>query len=469
MKKLFFSVFAALLFCCTAQAKVQLPKFFANDMVLQQNDNVTIWGTADPNSKLVITTTWSKAKTVIRVDVNGRWIAELSTPTAGGPYEITFNDGEKLTLGNVLIGEVWLCSGQSNMEMPLKGLAAQPVAKSADMIVGADPSVPIRACKIHKAKSFEPMDDCEATWFENKPSEIGNTSAVAYFFAKKLYECLHVPVGVIDVSWGGTPIEAWMSEGVLKTGFASEFNFSHLETKVWPEKEPYQAPSVLYNAMLHPLEGLAIKGFLWYQGCSNRHNPEQYKRLQPEFVKMLRTAWNDEKLPFYFVQIAPYKHNTPDIMWAQAQTVAMIPNSGMAATHDVGELNCIHPARKQEVGNRLAYLALANDYDRNFIDAKTPIAVGFEFKEREAIVTFDVGELGLSPRSTDLDGFELAGEDGVFYPAKANVIRGTKCIKVHKCPEVTKPVAVRYAWGRWCPPTLYNCSGIPASPFASDK
>ncbi len=469
MKKNIFALFIASVCCFTANAKVTLPKFFADDMVLQQQTEAMIWGVAKPNSKVVITTTWSKSKTTANSDAEGKWSARIATPVAGGPYKIIFNDGEKHILNNVLIGEVWICAGQSNMEMPLKGLAAQPVAKSADMIVGADPSVPIRACKIHKAKSFEPMDDCEASWFENKPSEIGESSAVAYFFAKKLYECLHVPIGVIDVSWGGTPIEAWMSADVLKEGFASEFDFSHLETKQWPQKQPYQAPGVLYNGMLHPLEGLAIKGFLWYQGCSNRHNPEQYKRLQPEFVKMLRRQWNDESLPFYFVQIAPYKHNTPDIMWAQAQTIAMIPNSGMAATHDIGERNCIHPSRKQEVGDRLAYLALANDYGRNFIDAKTPVAVGFEFKEGEAIVTFDVGELGLSPRSTDLDGFELAGEDGTFYPAKANVIRGTKCIKVYKCPEVTKPVAVRYAWSKWCPPTLYNCSGIPASPFASDK
>lgn len=469
MKKILLSALVLCGLTFMTDAKVSLPAFFADDMVLQQQTDAVVWGTAKPDTKVVITTTWSKDKTVVRSDPDGRWSARIATPVAGGPYEITFSDGERLTLKNVLVGEVWICSGQSNMEMPLKGLAAQPVAKSADMILGADPAVPIRACKIHKAMAFEPQDSCAASWFENRPSEIGDASAVAYFFAKKLYECLRVPVGVIDVSWGGTPIEAWMSADVLKEGFASEFGLSHLENRVWPEKQSYQAPAALYNGMMHPLEGLAIKGFLWYQGCSNRHNPEQYKRLQPAFVKMLRDRWNDESLPFYFVQIAPYKHNTPDMMWAQAQTVAMIPNSGMAATHDVGERNCIHPARKQEVGDRLAYLALTNDYGLNYIDAKTPIAVKFEFADGEAVVSFDVGELGLSPRSTDLDGFELAGEDGVFHPAKANVVRGTNRIKVSKCPQVAKPVAVRYAWSRWCPPTLFNCSGIPASPFASDK
>ena len=469
MKKILLSAFVMFGLTLMTDAKVSLPAFFADDMVIQQQTDAAVWGTARPDSKVVITTTWSKDRTVVSSDADGKWSARIATPIAGGPYEITFSDGEKLTLKNILVGEVWICSGQSNMEMPLKGLAAQPVARSADMILGADPAVPIRACKIHKAMAFEPQDDCEASWFENRPSEIGEASAVAYFFAKKLYECIRVPVGVIDVSWGGTPIEAWMSAGVLKEGFASEFDLSHLENKVWPEKQPYQAPAALYNGMMHPLEGLAIKGFLWYQGCSNRHDPEQYKKLQPEFVKMLRKEWNDESLPFYFVQIAPYKHNTPDIMWAQAQTLAMIPNSGMAATHDVGERNCIHPARKQEVGDRLAYLALTNDYGLNYIDAKTPVAVKFEFAEGEAVVSFDVGPLGLSPRSTDLDGFELAGEDGIFYPAKANVVRGTNRIKVSKCPQVAKPVAVRYAWSRWCPPTLFNCYGIPASPFASDK
>ena len=451
------------------QARVTLPPVFADNMVLQQQTDAPLWGKAEPGAKVVITTAWSKSKVTVRAGEDSCWVARVATPVAGGPYEITFNDGDNVTLRNVLIGEVWLCAGQSNMEMPLKGHPAQPVIGSADMILTADPSVPIRACKIHKAKAFEPQYSCEATWYENKSSEIGEASAVAFYFAKKLHEALHVPVGVIDVSWGGSTIETWMSADVLKEGFASEFDMSYLDKKVWPKKNHHQAPSALYNAMLHPLEGLAIKGFLWYQGCSNRHNPEQYKRLQPAFVKMLRQAWGNETLPFYFVQIAPYKHNTPDIMWAQAQTVAMIPYSGMAATHDVGELNCIHPSHKKEVGDRLAYLALANDYGRGGIDVNTPVATKFEFKKGEAIVSFDVSNFGMSPRSTDLDGFELAGEDGVFYPAKGHVNRGTNTIKVYKCPQVPNPVAVRYAWSNWCPPTLYSSFGIPASPFTSEK
>lgn len=225
--------------------------------------------------------------------------------------------------------------------------------------------------------------------------------------------------------------------------------------------------------MMHPVIGYTIKGFLWYQGCSNAYDPRLYVDLQPAFVKMLREKWGDVNLPFYFTQIAPYKNNKPEMMWAQALTVDLIPHCGMASTHDVGEYDCIHPARKKEVGDRLANLALSNEYGFNQVDVNTPVASRFEFKENEAIVYFDkVGDLGLSPRDKDLDGFELAGEDGVFYPAKAIVLKSEynyKAIKVYQCPQVVKPVAVRYAWSNWSPSTLYNCYGIPSSPFTSEE
>ena len=462
---------AALMMGAAMQAKVVPAPVFTDGMVLQQQTDALLWGTAKPNAKVVITTTWSKAKTVVKADADGKWRTAVATPAAGGPYEITFNDGEKVTVGNVLIGEVWICSGQSNMEMPLKGYDAQPVEGAVDVILGAKPSVPIRVCKVKKTIAYEVHEDCEARWIKHIPSEIGDASATAYFFARRLHETLGIPVGVVDVSVGGSYIECWMEEGLLKREFPGEFDYAHLDAKKKTRAKAHHDPCVLYNGMLRSVFGYTAKGFVWYQGCSNEGNPEQYRRLQPAFVKMLREAWGNEAMPFYYTQIAQHKSNAPEMLWAQALNVYDIPNSAMATTHDISDYNCIHPEKKKEVGDRLAFLALTRDYGMDYIDAKTPMPVKYEYGEGEAIVTFDVGLLGLKPRSVDLDGFEMAGEDGVFYPAKAVVLRGgewqARSIKVYKCPEVQKPVAVRYAWSRWCPSTLFNTSGIPVTPFNS--
>ena len=249
----------------------------------------------------------------------------------------------------------------------MKGYAGQPTAESTELIVCADPSVPIRSCNLERQKTFEPVEECKAKWYVNNSVGVSEASAAAYFFAKRVHEALRIPVGVINVSWGGTPIEAWMSREVLEKEFAGEFNLEPLNTKVWPEKNAHKVPSVLYNGMLNTVAPFTAKGFLWYQGCDNRMRYEQYKRLQPAFVKMLRELWGNEKMPFYFTQIAPYKYGDPNrpeggyMMWAQAQTLDLIPYSGMAATHDAGEFACIHPANKKAVGDRLAYLALQKD------------------------------------------------------------------------------------------------------------
>ena len=478
MKKIF-SLLASLL-CTTVlmHAKVELAPIFADNMVLQQQTDAALWGKAEPGAKVTITTTWSKTKIKVTAGEDGKWFARVATPVAGGPYEITFSDGDKVTLKNVLVGEVWICSGQSNMEMQMKGYPGQPVDGSADLILGAKPSTLIRSCNLKRVKSLEALDECPATWYDHTPEGVAEASATAYFFAKCLYDVLGIPVGIINVSWGGTPIEAWMNPELLRKEFASELKLSHLDTKVWPVKRDYQAPAVLYNGMLHSLVPFTAKGFIWYQGCNNRKKFEQYKRLQPAFVKMLREEWGNDRMPFYFTQIAPYKYEDPNMpeagymMWAQAQTLELIPYSGMACLHDAGEFACIHPANKKAVGDRLAFQALENDYGVKGIDSKTPIPVTFEFKDGEAIVTFDGCRRGLSPVSTDLDGFELAGEDKIFYPAKARVLSGDSNrhkIRVYQCPQVPNPVAVRYGMKNWSEATLFNCFGIPATPFRSDN
>ena len=457
----------------TMNAKVELPPVFADNMVLQQNADAAVWGKANPGAKITITTTWSKAKTTVNAGADGKWSARIATPSAGGPYEITFSDGEKLTLKNVLIGEVWICSGQSNMDTRMRGYPGQPIAGAMDIITEANPSVPIRCCTLDHQKSLTKMDECDATWFVNDPYGVSESSATAYFFALKLHKALNVPVGVINVSWGGTPIEAWMSPELLKKEFAGELDLTHIETGVWPEQKQEKAPGVLYNGMLCTVAPYTAKGFIWYQGCANRTRYEQYKRLQPAFVKMLREEWGNEKMPFYFTQIAPYGYSDPDrpeggyMMWAQAQTLDLIPYSGMATTHDAGELDCIHPANKQAVGYRLAYLALANDYGRKGFDANPPMPAEFIFQDGAALVKFKHVRHGIGPINKDLGCFELAGEDKVFYPAVARVEKDRRSIKVTS-PQVQNPVAVRYGMKNWSEATLFNNFGIPASPFRSD-
>ena len=459
-----------------SSAKVELAPLFADNMVLQRDSEAAIWGKAEPGARVVITSTWDKGKTVVCADEQGQWKARVKTPSAGGPYEMTFNDGDKVTLRNILIGEVWICAGQSNMEMTMRGFGGQPVEGAADLILGAKPSVPIRSCNLSKIKSLDLQDECDARWYEHTSEGVAEASATAYFFAKRLYDILGIPVGIINASWGGSPIEAWMDPELLRKEFANEFSFAHLDTKIWPEENAWKAPGVLYNGMLHSIAPYTARGFLWYQGCDNISRYEQYKRLQPAFAKMLRQEWGNDRMPFYFTQIAPYGYFNPDapdagyMMWAQAQTLEMIPLSGMAATHDTGEINCIHPADKKSVGDRLAYLALVNDYGYKGIEAATPLPIDFLFEEGQAIVTFEAGEMGLNPLSKDVDGFELAGEDGVFYPAMGIVLwNDPRRVLVYKCPQVQKPVAVRYGMKNWSEATLFNSSGIPVSPFRSDN
>lgn len=476
MKRIAAYIFA-LVISFAAQAKVTLPSIFSDNMVFQQKCNAAIWGTAKADAKVIISTSWSKDRIITHSDADGKWKADIATPEAGGPHKICISDGERLTLDNILIGEVWICSGQSNMAMPMKGYLGQPVEEASKYIMTARPESLIRLCNVSERLSFEPMDTCGAAWHEHTPEGVAESSATAYFFARTLYEALCIPIGIINISHGDSPIEAWIDPEILRTEFVDEFDLSHLETKEWPKERAHKLPSVLYNGMLHPVMPFTAKGFIWYQGCSNRKKPEQYKRLQPAFVKMLRRDWDNENMPFYFTQIAPFKASNPDkrrggfMMWAQAQTLELIPNSGMACLHDAGDYYCVHPPYKKVAGERLAYLALSNDYGIDAIDAKTPIAIKFEFKDGAAIVTFNNCEKrGIGPIFRELTGFELAGEDRTFHPATAQVIINMERNQIRvTSPDITTPVAVRYGMRNWSEATLFNTYGIPVSPFRSDN
>ena len=468
MRKLLFVL--ALLSSAALHAEVKLPPVFADNMVLQQNADVALWGESKPGASVNIVPSWSGNKVKAKADSQGRWFARVATPSAGGPYEISFNDGSEVVLKNILIGEVWICSGQSNMEMPMRGFQNQPVDGAAEYIASARPSMPIRVCKLKKIRSLEPQYACDAQWMLHDPEGVAETSAVGYFFARMLNQTLDVPVGLIVAAWGGSTIEAWMEKSIIEKDFSGELDLSPYKTGKLPEKYSYHVPGVLYNGMLNSLIPYTAKGFLWYHGEQNKERPEQYTRLQPEFVKMLRRKWESETMPFYFVQIAPYGYRDPEVggrfMFAQSQTLKTIPYSGMATVSDLGDRYCIHPAEKKEVGYRLAYFALTNEYGVKMLEPQGPLYKSVSFSDGKAIVEFEVGRLGLSPINRDLDGFEIAGEDQVFHTAKARVAKDGKSVTVQS-PAVHKPIAVRYAIRGYNEASLFNNTGIPASPFTT--
>lgn len=451
--------------------KVKLPAVIGDNMVLQQRSEAALWGWSEPGIRVVVKPSWDGGQEVSAVaDAQGRWELKVATPEAGGPYTLEISDGEPLVLRDVLVGEVWFCSGQSNMEMPVKGFECQPVAGAADAILGAQPGRRIRMCTVGRKISRTPLEECSARWGQHTPGAVAETSATAYFFADYLERTLGVPVGILIADWGGTPVEAWMERDVLSA--FPEFDLGFLD-QGGGDPSPY-APSVLYNGMVNPVVPYTVRGFLWYQGEANRGRAGQYKRLLPAYVGMMREKWGNETMPFYYVQIAPFNYAGPEdvegalLREAQMEMLAEIPYSGMAVTLDIGDYDCIHPAEKQEVGKRLAYLALANDYGYGeAVDADAPLYRSMEVRDGKAILAFETGRMGLAPLGRELSGFEVAGADQVFHPATAYIVGRNQVSVV--CDEVPQPVAVRYCFKDAVQPSLYNASGIPASSFRTDS
>ena len=296
----------ALLAASTTAHAVELPGVLGDNMVLQQRADVRLWGWSKPEDTVEIKVSWNGKKQRVKADSKGNWSFSIPTPEASTEtYTITIRDSESsVSLSNILIGEVWFCSGQSNMEMPVEGWPGQPVRDATETILGADPAFPVRHCYVKRSKSFETQDRCDAVWSVNDGPGVAGASAIAYFFAKRLAEVLKVPVGVINASWGGTAIEGWMSKEVLDRDFPGEVDMSAYVSGQWPEENNHTAPASLYNAMLHPVLPFTARGFIWYQGENNVSRPEQYSRLQPAFVRMLRDETGNADMPFYYTQIA---------------------------------------------------------------------------------------------------------------------------------------------------------------------
>jgi sialate O-acetylesterase len=465
-------LFAIFLFTITASAAITLPSFFSDNMVLQQKTDAAIWGWAKPGSSVAVTTSWNKKKYNTTADAAGKWKLKINTPAAGGPYDITISDGAPFTLHNVLIGEVWLCTGQSNMEMGMKGYRDQPIIGSNDAIFNSANNQ-VRLYTVPRSVKVQPQDSSKnSNWKIAAPEAVSNFSATAYYFGRLLQQRLNVPIGLVNISYGGSTAEAWMSEAALK-----EFPEIAIPTAKDSSKVNNRSSTTLYNGMLHPFIGFTIKGCIWYQGESNYERPDQYEKLFPAMVKQWRDEFEQGEFPFYFAQIAPYnyaqlppyntggKFNSAYLRDAQRKAVKKIPNSGMVVLMDIGEENSIHPANKEVGGKRFAYLALAKTYGEKGFGYTSPAFDSLLISGNIATIKFADVPNGLTSFGKPLVNFEIAGADKWFRPAKAVINRGT--IQVSS-PDVKDPVAVRYAFKDFVVGELFSTEGFPVSSFRTD-
>ncbi len=465
MKRILYLPIFILIFLVSAEihAEIKLPAIFGDHMVLQQQTGAAIWGKSAVNRTVKVVTSWDKKSYSTRSDAAGNWKVIVNTPQAGGPYSINISDGKALVLDNVLIGEVWVCSGQSNMYMTMSGYRNQPVI-GANEAIATSKNEKIRLFTVERNKTLERQDDFTGEWLECVPENVAEFSAAAYFFGKMINEALDVPVGLISSSWGGTRIEPWMSD----TGF-DKFSWVQLPDKSSKEEFTPQVPTVLFNAMIAPMVGYGIRGGLWYQGESNRNEPENYEKLMPGLAENWRKEWNIGDFPFYYVQIAPYNYgnglNSAFLREAQLNASTAIPNFGMACTMDAGEEYCIHPADKKVVGDRLAYLALVKTYGLKGIEYSGPVLKEMKVEGSLVKLTFDHAKNGLTTFGKELKNFEVAGENKRFYPATASITGEGISLS---SPAVVKPVAVRYAFRDFVVGELYNIEGLPASSFRTD-
>ncbi len=448
--------------------KIILPPLISSNMVLQQQTKAALWGKADANAAITVTTSWNNKVYKTTADASGRWKVMVATPKASGPYDISFSDGSVITISNVLIGEVWICSGQSNMEMTFKGFGptTQPVLNQP----GAEANIPtLRLFTVKRATGATPKETAEGSWDVSTTAVATGFSAVAYQFGKMLVDSLKVPVGMIASSWGGARIEHWMDEESLKP-----FPEITIPVGIDTMKVPEKAATALFNGMIAPLLNYRIRGFLWYQGESSRDVPILYARMQPVLVADWRKHWGNKKMPFYYVQVTPYtyatdKHTMYGVLMREAQLRSLknIPWSGMAVTTDVGSELKIHPPDKTSVALRLGYIALAKTYGKKGIAWESPAYHSIKISGDKAILSFTHAPNGLTSKGKELTNFEIAGADKVFYPATATILPGAK-VEV-KSDKVASPVAVRYAFKNWVTGDLFNTEGLPASSFRTDN
>lgn len=439
-------------------AQIRLASIFGNDMVLQQQADVPLWGWANPTQEVTVKGSWDNIEVKTVTDHNARWKVTLKTPAAGGPYTVSFRTNYEVTLQNVMIGEVWLCSGQSNMEWSMSastdGTAEAPSANYPG----------IRLFLIGRSAAESPQLRGEGKWQVCTPESVRAFSAVGYFFGKKLHADLNIPIGLIAASWGGTPAEAWTPDSLITAD--PELNASSLKLpqQRWGAKEPGH----IFNSMIYPFVPFPIAGVIWYQGEANTPAPATYKKLMETMINGWRAVFN-KQFPFYYVQIAPYAYGKPfegTLIREQQAKMVSIPNTGMAVISDAVEnVNDIHPKNKKPVGERLANYALAETYGRTGLFYKTPLYKSMRVEKGQIIVTFDNCPNGLISRGGEPSEFMIAGDDKKFVPAKARISGNTVIVSAK---EVKEPIAVRFGWDNTSIPNLFSKEGLPVSCFRTD-
>ena len=466
MRKLICAIVA--LIGITVHAKVTLPQFFDHNMVLQQQTECNLWGWTDAGKDgVVVVTSWNDEEHLAEVDKNGRFELKVKTPEAGGPYYIAFSDGEEfLMLNNILIGEVWICSGQSNMEMQMKGFKQQPVEGTTEELLRCQ-DASLRLFTVKRHASLTPERDVTGQWNEANSASVRDFSATAYYFGRALRQTLGVPVGLIVTSWGGSACEAWMAPEWLKAFPKVNQHVTEDDMK----KLQQRCPTALYYGQLRPLVGYTMRGAIWYQGEDNVPRFDYYAPLLKTMVEGWRADWKQGEFPFYYCQIAPYDYSLIDwkgsqyLREQQLKAEATIPNARMAVLMDAGLEYGIHPRKKRQAGERLAILALSNTYGvKGLPDFATYSSV--EFHGDTAVVAFDRSKEWVyfehGPKSSN---FEIAGEDRVFHPAEAWISRNRVYVRSE---QVKKPVAVRYAFRDWVEGDLMH-DGLPVSSFRTDS
>ncbi len=468
MKKNLF-VFSLLFFSIQSFAHIRLPAVLSSNMVLQQQSSTTLWGWADPQEKITITTSWNNHTDSVIASSGARWKLKINTPVAGGPYTITLKGANTIVLENIMIGEVWICSGQSNMEWSSK----QNVKQIVDELPNSN-NTNIRLFHIPKTTSTTPQDNVAGEWKVCSPESLKGFSAVGYFFGKKLQADLNVPVGLIGSSWGGTAAETWTPEEEVNKD--SELKKAAAELKSylwWPEK-----PASTYNAMIYPLANFSIAGAIWYQGESNTLTAATYSKLFTSMIGAWRKAWQKD-FPFYYVQIAPFKYGNKNIgalLREQQSKTLSYPNTGMVVITDlVDDVKDIHPQNKRDVGIRLANLALAETYHQNKAAYKSPVFNRMEVNKNKVELYFDNAPNGFMIKDgKTATEFYIAGDDKVFLPADVKIEKN-KIVVSHK--QVQKPVAVRFAFGNTAISNLFSKEarpdgsvgpGLPVCPFRTD-
>ncbi len=454
-------------------AKIKLPAIISSNMVLQRNTNAPIWGWADPNEIIYIKASWLTKKISLRADESGYWRCTLKTTSSQESKSIRIiGKSSDIHLENILFGEVWLCSGQSNMEQPLKGFKGQPTFYS-NMAIAKSKNDKLRLFTVNRNGSQERLNDIEyyVPWQSSNPENIKNFSAIGYFYGQELQKILGCPIGIIHSSWGGSSIRSWIGDVKL-----ASYKGNNDESVEYPKEMKYDA-STLYNAMIHPIVSYKIKGILWYQGETNREEPENYSILFPSLVNNWRVNWGLGNIPFFYVQIAPFPYrdneafqttqNSAFIREVQMESLERIANSGIAITMDIGDKNTIHPPEKKIVANRLLFNALNKVYGYYSVDSSGPIYDSYIIRDNDLILRFKNAEEGLFSYDK-LKGFEIAGSDKIFYPAFAEIINRGMEILV-KSDKVPNPRAVRYCWRNWIEGTLYDTNLLPSSSFRTDR